>query len=198
MTRSFLTAAIVACASVTVAGAQTQPGPVAPAQPATVAEPGGKSLSATMNVYVFPTTGQSAAQQGTDEAACYTWAVQNTGVDPFLLAKQAQAQQQQAAQAKKQAGQAGKGAGAAGAVGGAAVGALIGEIASDDAGKGAALGAGAGLLAGRAHRRQAQQQATQQAEKQAQQAQKVTAEQLENFKKAFSVCLEAKHYLVKY
>ena len=31
-----------------------------------------------------------------------------------------------------------------------------------------------------------------------QQSQQVTAEQIENFKKAFSVCLEAKEYMVKF
>ena len=36
------------------------------------------------------------------------------------------------------------------------------------------------------------------AEQQGQQAQQATAEQLGNFKKAFSVCLEAKSYLVKF
>jgi uncharacterized protein (DUF3084 family) len=33
---------------------------------------------------------------------------------------------------------------------------------------------------------------------QSQQAQQATAGQIENFKKAFSVCLEAKKYMVKY
>ncbi len=36
------------------------------------------------------------------------------------------------------------------------------------------------------------------AQAQGQQAQQATAEQLENFKKAFDVCLEAKKYMVKY
>jgi Ca2+-binding EF-hand superfamily protein len=31
-----------------------------------------------------------------------------------------------------------------------------------------------------------------------QQSQQLTAEQIENFKKAFSVCLEAKSYMVKF
>ncbi|MFV2073859.1 MAG: hypothetical protein ACC742_14560 [Thermoanaerobaculales bacterium] len=48
-----------------------------------------KNLSATMNVYVFPTVGQDAAQQSNDEAECYEWAAKNTGVDPFDLAKKA-------------------------------------------------------------------------------------------------------------
>jgi hypothetical protein len=157
-----------------------------------------KSLSSTLNVYVFPTEGQTAEQQSTDEMECYNWAVGNTGTDPFDLAKQAQQQAQQAQQAEAQAKQAGTGAGARGAVGGAAAGALIGEIASDDPGKGAAYGAAAGLIAGRRRGRQAQQEATQQVEKQTESAKQYTKEQMDNFKKAFSVCLEAKSYMVKY
>ena len=57
-------------------------------------------------------------------------------------------------------------------------------------------GAG-GAIAGRRRARRAQQQATQQIDQQTQQVQQATAEQIENFKKAFSVCLEAKKYMVK-
>jgi len=156
-----------------------------------------QSLASTMNVYVFPTQGQNAEQQSIDEAACYNWAVQNTGSDPFALQKQAQQQQQQTQQAQQQAKQVGAGAGAAGAVGGAASGALIGAIAGDT-GKGAAYGAAAGLLMGRRAGRRANAQAQQQVAQQGQQQQQATAEQIENFKKAFSVCLEASDYLVKY
>jgi len=157
-----------------------------------------KTLAATINVYVFPTKGQTSQQQSQDEAECYNWAVGQTGSDPFALQKQSQQQQQQTAEAQKQAQQAGKGAGASGAVKGAAAGALIGEIASDDAGKGAAYGAAAGVIAGRRRGKEAQQQATQQATQQGQQAQQATAEQVTNFKKAFSTCLEAKEYMVKF
>jgi hypothetical protein len=159
---------------------------------------GQKTLAATMNVYVFPTKGQPAEQQSQEEAECYNWAVQNTGTDPFALAKQAQQQQQQADQAKSQAADVGKGAGARGAVGGAAAGALIGEIASDDAGRGAAWGAAIGGIAANRRGRQARAQAEQQVEQQSQQAQQATQEQMNNFKKAFSVCLEAKDYMVKF
>lgn len=157
-----------------------------------------KSLSSTIEVYVFPTEGQDASQQSRDEAECYQWAVQNTGVDPFDLAKQAEQQQQQAAAAQQEIAQAGQGAGAKGAVGGAAAGALIGEIASDDAGRGAAYGAAAGAIVARRRTRRAKAEASEQVEQQSQQAQKATAEQIENFKKAFSVCLEAKEYMVKF
>jgi hypothetical protein len=172
--------------------------PATLAQEAVAPASGQKTLAATMNVYVFPTAGQSTEQQSTDEASCYGWAVQNTGTDPFELSKEAQANEQQAAQAEQQASTVGQGAGAAGAVRGAAVGALIGEIASDDAGKGAAYGAAAGAIAGRRRARRARSEAQAQAEVQASQAQQATAEQLENFKKAFSVCLEAQGYMVKF
>jgi len=169
-------------------------GQSAPAQPATPQ----KSLAASLNVYVFPTKGQPADQQSQDEAACYQWAVQNVGVDPFQLQKQGQQQQQQTQQAEQQIAQAGKGAGAKGAVGGAAAGALIGEIGGHDTGKYAAYGAAAGAVIARRRAKQAQAQATQQVEQQSQQAAQVTQEQMDNFKKAFSVCLEGKDYLVKY
>ena len=44
---------------------------------------GSKTLASTMDVYVFPNKGQDATQQSMDEAACYGWAVENTGSDPF-------------------------------------------------------------------------------------------------------------------
>jgi hypothetical protein len=156
-----------------------------------------QSLASAIDVYVFPTQGQDAAQQSIDEATCYDWAVQNTGSDPFDLQKQAQQQQQQHQQAQQQAQHVGAGAGARGAVGGAAGGALIGAIAGDT-GKGAAYGAAAGLLMGRRAGRHANAQAQQQVAQQGQQQQQATAQQIENFKKAFSVCLEATDYLVKY
>ena len=59
----------------------------------------------------------------------------------------------------------------------------------------------AGRRRGRQASKQAQQQAEQQSQQQQQQSQKAkaaTAEQIENFKKAFSVCLEAKKYLVRF
>jgi len=172
--------------------------PLAAAQ-STVDEPSGqKTLAATMNVHVFPAEGQAVDQQNKDEAECYNWAVSNTGTDPFDLSKQAQAQQQQADAAKQQVAQSGQGAGAKGAVVGAAGGALIGGIASDDAGKGAAIGAGVGLIAGRRARSRGQRQATDQIEQQSAQAQQATQTQMEDFKKSFSVCLEAKDYMVRF
>lgn len=164
-----------------------------------VDEPTGqKTLAATMNVYAFPSEGQAAAQQNRDEAECYSWAVNNTGNDPFDLSKRADQERQSAEQQKQQIAQSGQGAGAAGAVKGAAVGALVGEIASNDAGGGAAWGAAAGMIASRRRSRAGKQQATQQIDQQTARREEATAEELEGFKKAFSVCLESKKYLVKF
>lgn len=168
-----------------------------PALAQSVAPPSGqKTLAATMNIYAFPSKGQTPEQQSKDEAECYQWAVTNTGTDPFQLQKQAEHQKAQTEQQKAQAQSAGQGAGAVGAAKGAAAGALIGSI-SGDAGQGAAIGATVGVVSGRRKARAAQEQATQQAEQAGQQAQAATADQMNNFKKAFGVCLEAKGYMVK-
>lgn len=157
---------------------------------------GQQSLASTLGIYVFPSKGQSATQQSEDEAACYKWAVSNTGTDPFAAQKQQteNAQQSQAAQAE--IAQSGQGAGARGAVGGAAVGALVGAI-GDDAGKGAAWGAGIGLIAGRRHRRHEQAEASSEVAAQSAQVQQTTQAQLDGFKKAFSACMEGKDYIAK-
>ena len=155
-----------------------------------------KSLSQTLSVSAFPQAGQNAQQQSQDEAACYQWAVQNTGTDPFDLQKKAQAQQQQTAQAAGQAQAAGEGAGVKGAAKGAAAGALIGAAAGDT-GTGAAVGATVGAVAGRRKKKQAEAQA-EQVQAQGAQAQQATAAQMEGFKKAFCACLEGKKYIAKY
>ena len=74
------------------------------------------TLGSTMDVFVFPAEGQDSSQQSKDEATCYEWAVGNTGTDPFALAKQEQADQQQAQADMQAASQAGQGSGARGAV----------------------------------------------------------------------------------
>src|SRR5210317_2345193 len=79
----------------------------------------GKSLSSTLDVFVFPTEGQDSSQQSKDEAECYEWAVGNAGVDPFDLSKQEEANQQQAQAEQEAANDAGQGSGARGALRGA-------------------------------------------------------------------------------
>ena len=157
-----------------------------------------QTLASTLQIYVFPKQGQDAAQQSTDEAACYDWAVSNSGSDPFKVAEQKEADAKQAEAEQQAAQSAGSGSGARSAVRGAAAGALIGEIADDDAGDGAAWGAALGVVRGRRKGAQQQQQAKQQAAANEEQREQATEEQMTNFKNAFSVCLEAKEYMVKY
>jgi len=163
-----------------------------------MAEAQQKTLASTMNIYVFPNKGQATDQQSQDEAECYNWAVNQTGSDPFDLAKQSQQTQAQTEQAKQDVKGSSKGSGARGAVGGAAAGALVGEIVSDDPGKGAAYGAAAGLIGGRRRGKSKEKSAQQSIEQQGQQQQQQIAGAMDNFKKAFSVCLESKDYMVKY
>ena len=163
-----------------------------------LAEAQQKTLAATMNVYVFPNQGQAPDQQSKDEAECYNWAVGQTGSDPFDLAKQSQQTAAQTEQAKQDVQGSSRGRGARGALGGAAAGALVGEIVSDDPGKGAAYGAAAGAIRGRRQGKKQEKAAQESIEQQGQQAQQQIAGQMDNFKKAFSVCLESKDYMVKY
>jgi hypothetical protein len=183
---------VLACvtAALVLSGVTAQTPPVSPPT-------GQKTLAATLNVYAFPGAGQTAAQQSHDETECYNWAVQNTGTDPFKLAKETAQQQQQAAQQSQQAQQATTGSGVRGAVGGAAGGAALGAIAGD-AGKGAAIGAGVGAIGNRARAQSQAQQAQQQAQQAQQAAEKAAADKMEAYKKAFSACLEAKKYTVKH
>ena len=161
-------------------------------------QPSGQTLAATMDVYVFPEEGQDGAQQSKDEAECYAWATDNTGADPFQLVKQQEAVEQEAQAQAQAAADAGQGAGARGAVRGAAAGAIIGEVTGGDAGESAAIGAAALGVRGRRQARRAAGEAEAQADATIAASQEQTEEEIENFKKAFSVCLEAKDYLVKF
>ena len=141
------------------------------------------SLNKSLGVYVFPAKDQKPEQQAADEQACYSWAVQQSGVDPLNMPAT-----KPDTVAEGPDGSAVKGA-ARGAVAGAAIGAIAG-----DAGKGAAIGAAAGGMGGIAGKKKKDAQKEQQAQKTA-----VSADQakLDSFKKAYSACLEGKGYSVK-
>ena len=141
------------------------------------------SISSGLGLYVFPTKKQDAATQDTDEAACYKWAQQQTGVDPMNPTKV------QAAQVDKSV----DGTAVVGAAGGAAAGAAIGAIAGD-AGKGAAIGAVVGGLRGRRAKVVGDEQEQQHNDQAAAAAEKTA---MDNYKKAFTACMEGKGYTVK-
>jgi hypothetical protein len=131
--------------------------------------------------FVYPAKGQSPQQQKSDEAACYKWAVQQTGFDPAKPPPQ-----QAAAQPPTTATGTTPGAG----VRGAARGAVVGEIVGGDAGAGAAAGAAAARGQSRRQNAAAAQQGQQQMQAASQQQQAA-------FAKARAACLEGRGYTVK-
>jgi hypothetical protein len=139
-----------------------------------------QSLSSSLGVVAYPSKGQSAQQQNKDEGECYAWAKQQTGIDPVATASQPTKQEGPAVGG----GQRLRGA-ARGAAGGAAIGAIAG-----DAGKGAGIGAAAGTMAG--GRRARQDKAAKE-----QQAEQSKAATLQQFNKAFGVCMDGRGYSVK-
>lgn len=140
-------------------------------------------LANSLGLYVFPSNGQTGEEQSQAEAECFGWAKEQTGVDPMNPPK-VQAEQ---------VNRGPDGSGIRGAARGAAAGAAIGAIAGD-AGKGAAIGALAGgIRARRAARaqKQYQQAVNNQVAYESEQA------LMNNFKKAFTACMEGKGYNVK-
>jgi hypothetical protein len=132
--------------------------------------------------FVYPAKGQSPEQQKSDEAACYSWAVQNSGFDPANPPPA-----QQAATPPKTATGVTPGAGARGA----ARGAVVGEIAGGD---NTGTAAAAGAVAARGQSRRQNAAASQQAQ---QQQQAGSQQQQQAFSKARAACLEGRGYTVK-
>jgi hypothetical protein len=140
-------------------------------------------ISQSLNLFVYPSKGQSHDKQKADELECYKWAMEQSGVDPMNATKTQAAPKQEGP----------TGAAVTGAAKGALVGTAIGSV-SGDAGKGAAYGAIAGGVAGRRQGKKAQEQQNQQA-----QATATATDQAktDSFKKAFTVCIEGKGYTIK-
>ncbi len=133
---------------------------------------------------IYPSKGQSADQQNKDEGECYTWAKQQTGVDPVAVAQASSSQPPPTGP---------QGERVRGAARGAAAGAVIGGVANDDAGKGAATGAVVGTMAGGSRQRRAARSQ----EQQQQQVQQQTQGALASYNRAFAACMEGRGYVVK-
>jgi len=186
-----------------------------------------QSMAAQAGIFVFGKNSQTPEQQQQDEFACFQFAQQQTGANPFTFHQETQ---QKVADAKSQARAEGRaapppekvkakkvrGARLAGAARGAVGGAVIGKIAGDT-GKGAKIGATAGSMRAGRNQRQANRMAKKkaeaanaQAQQQHRQAQDQAVEQAgdkvlaeaevtkKNFKNAFAACMEAKDYAVKW
>ena len=146
-------------------------------------QPASADIASTFNVYVYPTQGQTTAQQGSDEAACYDSAQTRTGYTPGAPPPSANPPPPPP-----------KGHGLLrGGAGGAASGAAIGAIAGN-AGEGAAIGAIAGGLLGARRERREAKESQQVAQFQASAAQN---QLLSNFQTAFSACMTARGYVAK-
>jgi hypothetical protein len=186
--------ALATCALVLQAQAQTpaQSSPQTSAPPARAAD---QSLAASAGVMVYPSKGQSADQQAQDEAQCFTWARDQSGYDPMNPPPPPTAPLAWKDHPDDVAH---------GAVGGAAIGAaggaLIGAIAGN-AGKGAGIGAATGLLAGGLHAHAEDEREVErekaQAQARADEQQAARQELVGKFRRAMSVCLEARGYATK-
>lgn len=162
-----------------------------------------RSISSQLGLHAFPAKGQNRELQQTDELACYNWAQQDTSFDPLAALTTAQSAKNSPPTTGAPPSGAQQGAGAKGAARGAAGGAAIGAIVGDP-GKGAAIGAASGGLRGRiAQKRgqaEAQQRAQQQAQQQSQQQAQARAQAqagLDDFRRAYSACMDAKGYSLK-
>lgn len=131
--------------------------------------------------FVYPSKGQTAQQQKSDESACYSWAVQQSGFDPRKPPPPTTT-----AKAPTTATGTAPGAGVRGALRGA----VVGEIVGGDAGTGAAVGAVAA-------RGQSRRQNAAAANSANQQQQAANQQQQASFANARSACLEGRGYTVR-
>jgi Glycine-zipper domain len=131
---------------------------------------------------IYPSAGQSLEKQSSDEAACRTWAQQQTGFYPGQSAPGYYGNPYNQAGAPVLGG----------AARGAALGAVGGAIAGD-AGKGAGIGAAVGATAGFMRRNQERRQ---QAYANDQAMAQYQAE-AGRYNQAFAACMQGRGYVVR-
>jgi hypothetical protein len=129
---------------------------------------------------IYPSGGQSLDQQAGDEAACRSWAQQQTGMYPGQAAPGYYGTQQQGAPI------------VGGAARGAAIGAVGGAIAGD-AGKGAGMGAAMGATAGLFRKNQQRRQEAQAND----QAMAAYQADMGRYNQAFAACMQGRGYTVR-
>lgn len=156
--------------------ASTPPPPAAPPPP-------------YVEVYFYPTRGQSAAQQDRDRYECYLWARRQTGFDPSV--PQLAPHQRLRVAPEPPPGH----DTAAGAVTGAVLGAVVAP--PDRTVEGAAVGAVAGAMVGAASDAARQQQAEQLEQRYQRQTATRVELQARNYRRALSACLEGRGYRVR-
>lgn len=147
----------------------------------------------TTQVFVYPTSGQTAAQLDRDRYECHIWAVNSSGFDPSERQVAPHQRVQVVSMPPSGANV------AAGAITGATLGAIISNPGS--AAGGAIFGAVAGAALGAASDSAHQQQVSAAQRSNDQRNAQVTAARLEQqasgYRRALSACLEGRGYTVK-
>jgi hypothetical protein len=138
-----------------------------------------KGMASTVGLYVYPKNQQSNMQQLTDESQCYSNAKTQTGYNPDATTT---------APAPKDD----KSGGDHDVAHGAARGAAISGATGGDAIAGARRGAMLGSIKAKRQQKQEQEEEQKQAD-----ASKSTNQQLDNFKRSLSACLDSRGYSVK-
>jgi hypothetical protein len=169
-------------------------------------------LARAAELFAYPPSNRTAAQQQQDKFECHQWAAEQTSFDPVEYASQGTSGSQATAQnptsntASATQSRSQQSAGKP-LVGGAAQGAAIAKVSGGDVSDAAATGAGLRLLGNLRARKQAEQQAAQSQQKAQQQtqlaAQQQTAaasadlkEKQQSYDRARATCFKARGYTV--
>lgn len=177
--------AIVGLASLSLTGCAP---PVYSVRPSSAPPPPPPSVE----IYFYPTKGQTPAQQDRDRYECYLWAVKQTGYDPGQPAL-APHQRVDVVPATPPGANV-----AAGAMTGAVVGSILSR--PRDSGTGLVFGAIAGAMLGAASEQAQQEQAAQiQQQYDARDAERYARldRQARDYRRAMTACLEGRGYTVK-
>ena len=164
-----------------------------------VALVGGRDAAAQARVHAYPRNGQSHEQQQLDKFECHQWAMQQIGFDPITAApsqRHADGDDSRSPSPgflgiggdRNLAG--GEGTVLSDAATGAAIGAAGGAIAGD-AGLGAAVGAGLSAILGDIVRSNAENK-----RRQSQTAEPGYHARLDDYQRAYGVCLSGREYQV--
>lgn len=143
------------------------------------------SAASASGVIVYPSQGQSPAQQEKDKGACMSWASDQTGFDPT-----APLPDNPPPRAQEPTSSVG-----GGMLRGALLGTAIGAI-SGHAGKGAAIGAGSGALIGGVRRQNQVEHAYEQQDRWAAQQADQYAQSQAQFNRAYATCMQGRGYAV--
>jgi hypothetical protein len=140
--------------------------------------------------FIYPSKGQSSAQQEKDRFECYGWAKGQTGFDPMAPPRTSSAPPSRGTRSV-----------AGGAIGGGAVGAGVGAIggaiAGGKAGKGAMIGAAAGGLLGGMGAAGQNARASQDYQDWERREANQYAAARRQYDRAFGACMEGRGYTVK-